>query len=548
MFKQVAVAQLNATVGDLSGNCQKIIAAAHNAYAQGATLLVCPELFITGYPPEDLALQPAFQHAAMQAAEQLAAAAKDLCAILIGGICVENGAVHNTVFLLEHGRIAARHYKVMLPNDGIFDEKRLFTPANAPTVITCQNIRTGLLICEDAWHPQVADALKQQGAERIIIINASPFETNKRERRVKLIADMAIRHQLPILYVNLIGGQDDIIFDGGSFSINLNGKMDWHAGEFTESVQLWNAGTSLPLLPDEQERTWQAAVLGLRDYANKNRFSGVVLGLSGGIDSAVTAAMAVDALGPERVLGVRLPSPYTSKDSMEDAAATAQLLGIRITTLPITTSMDAMEATLFPMLDELGYKNGNRREDIAIGGNLQARIRGVLLMGVSNATGHMLLNTSNKSELAMGFSTLYGDSCGGYAPLKDIYKTHIFTLAHWRNAHKPANMLGPEGTVIPERSITKPPSAELKPGQKDEDQLPPYPILDGILKRYLEERASAQAIIAEGYNHATVEKMLRLVRISEYKRRQSPPGTRVSPMQFGRDRRFPLTNVFSEFS
>jgi len=529
MLEGIAVAQINVQVGDIDGNVARIRAA--RAKAANCALLVCPEMAVCGYPPEDLILRPAFRTAARKAVEALAAETTTGPALLVGSVWEMDGHIYNAALLLAEGQIAHVQPKRMLPNYGIFDEKRVFTPGaeSQPANFGAQKI--GILVCEDSWHPHIAKELVKKGAQMLIVINASPFENGKLAHRHTLIADTAQAHRMPVLYANLVGGQDDIVFDGGSFAVDATGKMTAQAPQFSEYV-----GTLQPRAQSlsHEEEIWNALTLGLRDYVHKNNFSSVLLGLSGGIDSAVVAALATDALGHEHVLGVLLPSHYTSKESMEDAHALAKSLRLRTTTLPITPTFEAQAHTLAPALADLAPQFQDWKTHLLVGGNLQARIRGTLLSALSNATGHMLLSTGNKSEVATGYTTLYGDSCGGYAPIKDVYKTDVYALAKWRNARS---------NVIPLRSISKAPSAELAPGQKDEDQLPPYALLDAILKRYIEGGESV-AQLSHAFDAALVARVAGLVRISEYKRRQMPPGAKISSMIFNRDWRYPLTNGF----
>lgn len=526
------LAQLNPTVGDIEGNARKIMDAYTHAERNGASIVICPELMLTGYPPEDLLLMPSFRKAAMEKARGIAAATGD-AALVFGTVWEENGAVYNAAIFAAEGRIQHIHHKIMLPNYGVFDEKRYFTPGHGTKVIEWKGLRLAVLVCEDIWHLQFAQDVVREKADMVLVINASPFETGKMAARKKVTALAAGAVKAPIVYVNMVGGQDDIVFDGASFVVNKAGYVTHEASHFEEELfvvplLLENAGTANNPAMAEEEEIWKAMKLGLADYVSKNGFKGVLLGLSGGIDSAVTAALAVDALGSKNVRGVLLPSPYTSQESIDDALETERLLGIRTDTIPITPAMDMMQQTLQPLMDEV-------MEKLAIGGNIQARIRGQILMAISNESGFMLLSTGNKSELAVGYTTLYGDSCGGYNVLKDIYKTNVYKLAHWRNG---------QSIVIPARSISKAPSAELAPGQKDSDQLPDYELLDQILALHLEGQKNADEIPPMGYDAKTVERVLKLVRINEYKRRQSCPGVKITPMMFGRDRRYPLTNAY----
>ncbi len=532
----LAIAQYNAVVGDITGNAARMADIYQDAVAKGANIVVFPELALTGYPPEDLILIPAFRKQAMDTLQSLARMAKN-AALVTGSVWEENGAIYNAAVAMQGRKIVHVQPKTMLPNYGIFDEKRLFSPGTSQAVVELQGVRVGLLVCEDVWSPSLAVNLGKDGAELLIAINASPFEINKRVERKKWVAHAAKESELPIIYANMVGGQDDIVFDGGSFIVSPTGEVEAQLPEFAENLSLIALNDHYrPMLPahaplySTEETLWKAMVLGLRDYVRKNGFSNVVLGLSGGIDSALSAAIAVDALGAEHVKGVLLPSPFTSRDSMEDAQALAENLGIETIIIPINEGMHAFEGLLNPVLGE----RSGWQDNLAVGGNIQARLRGMTLMALSNHYGWLLLSTGNKSEIAVGYTTLYGDSCGAFNVLKDLYKTQVYEMSEWKNSQS--------RPVIPRRSITKAPSAELAPGQTDQDQLPPYDVLDGILKHHIEGRKSAEEIIAEGFAPAVVEKILRMVRASEYKRRQSCPGVKLSSMMFGRDRRYPLTN------
>ena len=565
----LALAQINVTVGDIAGNRAKILTAYETACLQGAELVVFPECALIGYPPEDLLLMPAFRAEAMAALNDLAAATSGKAAMLVGSVwdnaLVTAGAekqVYNAAVLMDGGRIQHIQPKTHLPNYGVFDEKRLFD-SERPEPMAWRERRLGVMVCEDIWHEDAAAELAREGADCFIILNASPFEAGKHEKRVKVVSDAVRKHRVPAVYVNLIGGQDDIVFDGGSFVMNEAGEVTCQLPWFEESVAVIPSAAegslrsfdSYSLAQDDNHQLWQAMQLGLRDYVEKNGFKGVLLGLSGGIDSALTAVCAVDALGKDRVRGVLMPSPFSSQGSVEDALELAKNLGIHTDTIPISPAMETYQAMLdstfkaiAPPKNDPGFVMVDWMQDVAVGGNIQARIRGQILMALSNKTGFMLLSTGNKSEIAVGYTTLYGDACGGYNVIKDLYKTQVYELANWRNAQKTLSPMGRgqgEGFPIPQNSITKPPSAELKPGQLDQDQLPPYDVLDAILALHLELRHSASEIINKGYDKQVVEKVLRMVRLSEYKRRQSCPGVKLSAMLFGKDRRYPLTNLFS---
>lgn len=528
-LSEISIAQINVTVGDIAGNCAKILSAWEKATKDGAHLVVFPELCITGYSPQDLILSPDFRKQTMQAVYSIAEKIAQGAAIIIGCPWEIAGAVYNAALLIDGGKIIHVQPKTMLPNYGVFDEKRLFATGNGITPINWRGHKIAIMVCEDVWHDALFEPLKKQDIEAIFVINSSPFEIGKDGQRLDVTREAAHIISAPLFYANLVGGQDDIVFDGGSFVIDAAGEVISQFPRFEESVILCNVQTSAQL-QDNNWQVWNAMKLGLADYVRKNGFSKILLGLSGGIDSAVTVACAVDALGAENVLGVLLPSPYSSKDSVDDALESAKLLGIETRTIPITSAMEVFDKILTPEFAKTGWM-----EEAEIGGNLQARLRGVILMGLSNRYGSLLLSTGNKSEIAVGYSTLYGDSCGAYNVLKDIYKTRGYELANWRNEQSPA---------IPARSISKAPSAELKPGQRDDDNLPPYDILDDILEKHIEGRMPAEEIIALGHNPEVVGKVLRLVRLSEYKRAQSCPGVKITPMLFDKDRRYPITNKF----
>jgi NAD+ synthase len=545
---RIAIAQLNTQVGAIEKNLAAIRAARAKAAAMGADLVVTPELSIAGYPPEDLVLKPAFVAACEAAAETLALETADGGPGLIVGTPWRNGdKLHNAAFVLDGGKIIARRAKHELPNYGVFDEKRVFAPGPAPGPVVFRGFRLGLLICEDWWFGAVSETLAESGAECLLSINGSPFEDKKQSRRITLAVERVVETGLPYIFAALTGGQDEIVFDGASFVLNADRTLAVQMPYFEEAVTLttWTRGEhglvcAAQALPPEQDRLaliYQAMMVGLRDYVNKNGFPGVVLGLSGGIDSAISAAVAADALGAERVRAVMLPSPYTSEHSLEDAAACAEMLGIAYETIPISGAMEAFSAALAPAFT-------GRAPDITEE-NIQSRARGLILMALSNKFGHMLLTTGNKSEMSVGYATLYGDMCGGYSVLKDVYKTTVFELSRWRNLAVPPGALGPRGAVMPERIITKPPSAELKPNQTDQDSLPPYDILDAILARLIENEAGIDEVVADGYDRATVLRVWKLLDRAEYKRRQAPPGVKITPRAFGRDRRYPMTNGFT---
>ncbi len=546
---KTAIAQLNLTVGDLSGNMAKL-RAAHTA-ASGADLLIAPEMAITGYPCEDLVLRADFQDAAMAAVRQLARDCAQGPALLVGGLWRDETGLFNAAFLLEGGEIRAIRLKHALPNTGVFDEVRVFTPGPPPVPILWRGLRLGVLICEELWRSETVRHLAGQGVDFWVVLNASPFEPGKRARRMALAREAVALSAAPLIYVNLVGGQDELVFDGASFVLADSGARLIPAPDFAEvSMKLTlhtepalriESSSTIATWDDSPEAAaqdiWRAAVLGTRDYIDKGAHKGVLLGLSGGVDSAVVAAMAVDALGAARVLGVLLPSVYTSAESREQALEVAALLGIATKEIPITPGVAALEGMLAPHF--AGLPPDLTEE------NIQSRLRGVTLMALSNKLGLLLLSTGNKSELAVGYATLYGDMNGAFNPLKDVYKTEVYAIAHWRNAHHATELRGPAVRVIPEITLTRAPSAELRPDQTDQDSLPPYAELDAILRQLVEGRASVAEIIAQGFAPATVERIARLLRNSEYKRRQAPPGPKVTRMNFGRDRRLPLTDGFT---
>jgi NAD+ synthase len=543
----IALAQLNQSVGALSANADAILAARTQAAAGGADLLVTPELSLIGYPPEDLVLKPALQAVAQTELERLAAATSDGGPAMLVGTCVaEGGKLYNAMVLLDGGRVAAITRKHDLPNYGTFDEKRVFAAGPAPGPISFRGVRLGVPICEDIWTPDVCETLAETGAEILVSPNGSPFEVGKDDRRLALGVARVSETGLPLVYLNRIGGQDELVFDGASFVLNADRSLAVQLHDWEEQVVLtrWTreadgwvcAPGEKQLLDGDIEGIYHAMMMGLRDYVNRNRFSGVVLGMSGGIDSALSAAVAADALGPDRVWCVMMPSRYTSAHSLEDAAACSKALGARLDTIAIEPAVGAFAQMLAPSFE-------GRSADITEE-NLQSRIRGVTLMALSNKFGPMVLTTGNKSEMSTGYATLYGDMCGGYSVLKDVYKTTVFAVCRWRNAHLPTTGLGPSGEVIPERIITKPPTAELRDNQKDEDSLPPYPVLDAILMGLVEREESVDDVVAQGHDRATVIRVERLLHVAEYKRRQSPPGVKIGTRNFGRDRRYPITHGF----
>ena len=542
----IAIAQLNPVMGDLPGNLAKLRAARAQAAAGGADLMVTTELVICGYPPEDLVLKPFFLDRVAEAVRALAADTADGGpAVLLSTPWRDGGKTYNALLLLDGGAVAAARYKVDLPNYGVFDEKRVFSPGPMPGPLAFRGVRLGVPICEDIWTPDVVECLQETGADLLLVPNGSPFEAGKPDTRLHLAVSRVVESGLPLVYVNQVGGQDELVFDGASFVVNPDRQMPVLLPAFEESVtvtrwrRLSDGGWACDAGPRSTpitglEAVWRAMVTGLRDYVDKNGFPGVLLGLSGGIDSALSAAVAVDALGAERVHCLMMPSPYTSPHSLEDAEETARLLGVRYDSVSIEPAMAAFDTMLAPLM------NGNPPGIAAE--NIQSRARAITLMALSNAGGAMLLTTGNKSEMSVGYATLYGDMSGGYSVLKDVYKTTVFALAKWRNQQRPVGLLGPEGRVMPERVITKPPSAELRPDQKDEDSLPPYEVLDAILGCLVEEDLGVAEIVARGHDRQTVDRVWRLLDRAEYKRRQAPPGVKLTGRSFGRDRRYPITN------
>lgn len=543
----IALAQLNPTMGDLAGNLAKARAA--RAVASGADVILFNECYITGYPQEDLVLKRALQDDARDA---IAEFAKDTAdggpAVLVGTPWREEGAVYNAVAYLDGGKVAGRHLKHDLPNYGVFDEKRHFTPGPLSGPLDVRGVKLGLPICEDIWTSTVTGCMAEAGAEIFLVPNGSPYEAGKEDVRQTLIATRIAETGVPMAYLNQVGGQDELVFDGASLVMNADKSLAWALPAWAEQtvvtqwvrkdgVWICQQGEVAPT-EDRIGSMYHAMMLGLRDYVNKNRFPGVVLGLSGGIDSAISAAVAVDALGADRVRCVMMPSRYTSQDSLDDAEDCAKLLGVAYETIPIEKAVDAFAVTLAPAF---AGKAADTTEE-----NIQSRTRGLILMAISNKFGPMVLTTGNKSEMSVGYATLYGDMCGGYNVLKDIYKMDVFALSHWRNQHQPSGAKGPAGRVIPERIITKPPSAELRENQTDQDSLPPYEILDGILHCLVEQEMSFEEVLAKGYEPATIKRVEHLLYISEYKRRQSPPGVKIGPRNFGRDRRYPITNAFRD--
>jgi len=544
----IALAQINPTVGDVDGNAALLRAA--RAEAAGADLMVSGELASAGYPPEDLVLKPAFQDRIESAVRALAAETADGGpSVLLGAPWRHEGQLYNAALLLDGGTVAAFRFKHELPNYGVFDEKRVFAAGPVPDPVPFRGARLGVMVCEDMWFPPVTRALKSAGSDILVVLNSSPFEVDKTESRLDLAGRRVAETGLGLVYVNLVGGQDELVFDGDSFVLDGSGDVRAQAVSWRSQVLptrwrkdtggIWTcepAAIEAPL--SGLEAIYRAMVTGVGDYVDKNGFPGVVIGLSGGIDSALTAAVAVDALGPGRVRCVMMPSPYTSADSLEDAAAVADLLGVHIDSVPIEPAMQAFDAMMAEAL--AGPSSGITAE------NIQARARGLILMALSNELGYMVLTTGNKSEVSVGYATLYGDMCGGYSALKNVYKTTVFAVSRWRNQAVPEGVLGPAGRVMPERVITKPPSAELKPDQTDQDTLPPYDELDGILTGLIEEERSVDEMVERGFDEATVRRVWRMLDRAEYKRRQAPPGVKITARDFGRDRRYPITNRFTD--
>jgi NAD+ synthase len=514
----------------------------------GADLVVFPELFIAGYPPEDLVLKPAFQATCRAAIEALARETKSGPALLVGTPWLDGDRLYNAVALLDRGAIAAVRYKVDLPNYGVFDEKRVFARGPMPGPVNFRGVRLGLPICEDIWGAEVVECLAETGAEMLIVPNGSPYWREKSEVRLNIAVARVTEQGLPTIYVNQVGGQDELVFDGVSFGLHADCSLAFQLAGFQESIvttnwvrrnSIWQCENS-PLVDsvEADHADYAACVLGLRDYVNKNGFPGVVLGLSGGIDSALCTAMAVDALGPDRVRCLMLPYKFTSRESLDDAAACAKALGVRYEVLPIAPAVEGFEKALAPIFS--GLPRDVTEE------NLQARARGTILMAVSNKFNLMVVTTGNKSEMSVGYATLYGDMNGGFNPIKDLYKTEVFRLARLRNTWKPEGAKGPEGWVIPENIITRPPTAELRENQKDEDSLPPYDVLDPILERLVEREEPISALVEAGFDRDTVIRVERMINIAEYKRRQAAPGVKVTLKNFGRDRRYPITNRFRD--
>ena len=549
----IALAQINPTVGEINGNIELIETARKEASIGGADIMIAGELTVSGYPPEDLVLKPAFMDCIEQKVTALATKTADGGpALIIGTPWRQDGKLFNAVMLLDQGKIVTIRYKNLLPTYGVFDEDRVFDRGPLPGPISFNGVRLGVMICEDMWEPDVTECLEESGAEILIAINGSPFEVDKSDQRLNLAVTRVTEAGLPLVYVNLVGGQDELVFDGGSFVLNADRQLQAQMPAFTEGLFIsewiksdgkWSClkGDIEPVSGAKQQilmSIYQAMVLGLRDYVNKNHFPGIILGLSGGIDSGLSAAVAVDAIGAERVHCVMMPSPYTSKESLDDAAEQAKLLNITYDTVSIIDAMKAFESMLAPVF---GKTDPDTTEE-----NIQARARGLIIMAISNKLGFMPLTTGNKSEMSVGYSTLYGDMCGGYSVLKDVYKTTVFSVSNWRNKNFVAGFMGPRGFAIPDRIINKRPSAELKPDQFDDDSLPPYDVLDDILIGLIEGESAVDDIVNNGHDPKTVRRVWRMLDRAEYKRRQAPPGVKISSRAFGRDRRYPITNGFTD--
>ena len=541
---RITLGQLNPTVGDLAGNAALAREAWQAGKDAGADLVALPEMFITGYNAQDLVMKRAFQLDVMTHIEQLAADCADGPALAIGAPWAEGAELFNAYLILKNGKIASRVLKHELPNETVFDEVRIFDSGPLGGPYSVGNTRIGSPICEDAWHPDVSETLAETGAEFLLVPNGSPYYRGKMDTRMNMMVARVIETGLPLIYLNMVGGQDDQVFDGASFALNPGGKLAMQMPAFDTMIhhvdlergpEGWRV-VEQPLahLPDAWESDYRVMVQGLRDYMGKTGFKKVLLGLSGGIDSAIVATIAADALGPENVRCVMLPSEYTSQASLDDAKALAKALGCRYDFVPITEGRQAITNTLAPLFE-------GRDPDLTEE-NIQSRLRGLLLMALSNKFGEMLLTTGNKSEVAVGYATIYGDMAGGYNPIKDMYKTRVFETCRWRNANHRDWMLGPEGAVIPENIITKPPSAELREDQKDSDSLPDYPVLDPILEILVDQNGSIADCVAAGFDRDTARQVERLVYISEYKRFQSAPGPRLTKGAFWLDRRYPIVN------
>lgn len=545
----IVSAQLNPIVGDIVGNLAKAKASLRDAMNLGADILVFSELFLIGYPPEDLVLKPAAVKDCQAAVAELAVeTAGTRLSVIIGTPWRDANGLFNAVAILSEGRVAELRFKHELPNYAVFDEKRVFDAGPLPAPVTIAGIKIGIPICEDIWFDRVTQSLKQQGAELLIVPNGSPYRRPVKQERLATARVRVAETGLPLIYVNQVGGQDELCFDGGSFALDASGDWVQSLPNFEECLssahwekqsETWVCAAAEQVDQVEGEAAdYAAMVLSLRDYVNKNGFPGVLLGLSGGIDSGLSAAVAADALGPDRVRCVMMPSRFTSQESLEDAADNARRLAIAYEVISIEPAVDAFVNMLSSQFE--GTQAGIAEE------NIQSRSRAVLLMALSNKFGHMVLTTGNKSEMAVGYATLYGDMCGGYNALKDLYKMEVYALSRWRNAHVCHIGLGADGEVIPQRIIDKAPSAELRENQTDQDSLPPYPALDDMLHGFVEEEAEIEDVIARGHDPAVVHRIQNLLYVAEYKRRQAPPGVKIGTRNFGRDRRYPITNKYRD--
>ncbi len=547
---KIALAQLNPIVGDVKGNIKKLIKV-RSTLNKDVDIIVAPELYVTGYPIDDLVLRDDFLELVKNEIEQLAELTKDNnAAIIIGAPRKEKESIKNSVFILDHGKIITYRDKYNLPNSGVFDEQRIFSPGALSGPVKVRDVLIGLPICEDIWTETVIECLCETGAEIILSINASPYSTKKIDQRMSVAVSRVLESKLPLIYLNRVGGQDELVFDGSSFSLSHKGELTSQSYDFKEHTSVitlkkegenWICEGEINSVSSHLESLYKALVISVRDYVKNNGFPGVILGMSGGIDSALVAAIATDALGPKLVKAIMMPSPYTSSESLEDAELASSMLGIDYSYLNIKDGMEEVDNILQGFKGP--YKDPGITEE-----NIQSRLRGLVLMAISNKFGSMVLATGNKSEYAVGYATLYGDMCGGFAVIKDVWKSDVFKLCEWRNLNNPDGLLGPNGTVIPKRIISKPPSAELRDDQKDTDSLPEYDILDAILKKLVEENFSLNQIINQGFNIDDVKKISMLLSRSEYKRFQSAPGPKVTEKAFGRDRRYPLTSGFRNWS
>ena len=532
----VAIAQINTVVGDISGNARRILEAVTRAKAAGADVVLTPELALCGYPAEDLLLRPAFIDTC---ADELAALATQVQGItaLVGYPALYGGERYNAAAVIRDGRITHTYFKPRLPNYEVFDEERYFEPGTEACVFELKGVKIGVNICADVWEAGAADGAREAGAELLLVLNASPFHMNKQQLRYDVLRERIADTGLPVAYCNLVGGQDELVFDGGSFALDQDGTLAWQGGMFAEELSLLHFADgrwqerSVPAERPVEADVYQALVLGVRDYLGKNGFPGALIGLSGGVDSALTLAIAVDALGADKVRAVMMPSPYTAQMSLDDSREMVRRIGVRYDEIAIEPAMNTFSAMLAPQF--AGLPEDTTEE------NLQSRIRGMILMALSNKTGAIVLTTGNKSEMATGYATLYGDMAGGFAVIKDIYKTFVYRLCAWRNAQ-------PGGPVIPDNILTRPPSAELKPDQCDQDSLPPYEVLDAIIAAYMEDDLSPREIVAQGYPEVDVYRAVAMLRRNEYKRRQSPPGVRVTQRGFGKDWRYPITSRYRD--